>query len=110
MYPERELTRLAIRKAALQRTIALHRAQCVAAASRAAQPLAWIDRIVAFWRRLPPLASFAAAPLGWFITRTVFPRLKILGPLVRWGPLVLAAVRSLSAAAKARGSPSPLRH
>ena len=110
MYPERELTRLALRKAALQRTIALHRAQCAGAAARAARPLAWVDRMLAWWRRLPPLATIAAAPLGWLITRSLFPRLKTLGPLLRWGPLVLGAGRSLSAAAKTRGRPSPLRH
>jgi hypothetical protein len=109
MYPARELTRLAARKAALQRTIALHRAQCIGAAARAARPLAWIDRMLAWWRRLPPLATFAAAPLGWLLTRAVFPRLKIIGPLLRWGPLVLGALRGLGTAAKARLHPAPHR-
>jgi len=107
MYPERELTRLALRKAALQRTIALHRAQCAGAAARAARPLDWIDRMLAWWRRLPPLATFAAAPLGWLITRSLFPRLKILGPLLRWGPVVLGAVRTFRGTAKTRFRPAP---
>jgi hypothetical protein len=41
-------------------------------------------------------------PLGVLVTRTVFPRLKILGSLVRWGPLVFGAVRGLSAAVETR--------
>ncbi len=102
MYPDRELTRLAVHKAALRRDIALRRAQCAEAAARVAQPLAWLDRMLAFWRRLPPLAQFAAVPLGFLVTRTVFPRLKILGSLVRWSPLVFGAVRGISSAVKTR--------
>jgi hypothetical protein len=102
MYPQQELTRLAAYKAALRRDVALHRAQCAAAAARVAQPLAWLDRMLAFWRRLSPLVWFAAVPLGVLVTRTVFPRLKILGSLVRWGPLVFGAVRGLSAAVETR--------
>jgi hypothetical protein len=106
MYPDRELTRLAAHKAALQRNIALRRAQCVEAAARVAQPLEWLDRMLLFWRRLSPLAQFAAVPLGILVQRTVFPRVKILRSLVRWGPLVFGAVRGISSAIKTRFGPS----
>jgi hypothetical protein len=102
MYPQRELTRLAAHKAALRWDIALHRAQCAAAAARVAQPLAWLDRMLAFWRRLSPFALFAAVPLGFLVQRTVFPRSKILGSLMRWGPLLFGAVRGIGAAVKSR--------
>ena len=98
MYPDRELTRLAAYKAALRRDIALRRAQCAKAAAQVAQPLEWLDRMLAFWRRLSPLVKFAALPLGLLLKRSLAPRLRVLGALLRWGPPVLGAVRSLTGA------------
>jgi hypothetical protein len=95
MYPDRELTRLAACKATLQRDIALRRAQCAVAAVRVAQPLEWLDRMLAFWRRLSPLAPFAVLPLGFLLKRSPAPRTRVLGTLLRWGPPVLGVVRSL---------------
>jgi hypothetical protein len=105
MYPDRELTQLAAAKAALQREIAVHRAQCAKAAAKAVQPLEWVDRMMAFWRRLPPLARFAAMPLGLLVRHTVLPRLKILRALVRWSPLVFGAVRVISRAVRIPAEP-----
>ena len=102
MYPDREMTRLAARKVALRRDIALRRAQCAAAAARVVQPLEWLDRALAFWRRLSPLAQVAALPLGLLVQRIVFPRRKILRSLVRWGPLVFSAVRGINHAVRTR--------
>ncbi len=96
MYPQRELNRLAAYKTALQRDIAIHRYQCTKAASCMARPFALLDRFVAIWRRLSPLALFATVPLGFLVQRAVFPRLKVLRPLVRWGPLIFNAVRGIS--------------
>ena len=102
MYPQNELARLAAHKAALRRNIARRRVQCVEAAACVAQPLEWLDRVLVFWRQISPLALLAAIPLGWVVKRTVSPRLKILGALVRWGPLIAGAVRGISAAVKTR--------
>ena len=55
MYPDRELSRLAARKAALRHDIAGHRARWAEAAARVTRPLAWLDRMTAFCRRLAPL-------------------------------------------------------
>lgn len=93
MYPERALTRLAGRKAALRRNITRRRAKCVEAAVRASQPLVWLDRMLAYWRRLSPLAKLAVVPLGLVVRRTLLSRRKILGSLVRWAPLAFAAIR-----------------
>ena len=95
MYPQRELIRLEAYKAALLRDIAINRAQCVNAAIRVTQPLVWLDRILAFWRQLSPLTLFAAVPLSFILKRTAFPHLKILGSLVRWGPVVIATIKSI---------------
>jgi hypothetical protein len=97
MYPHGELIRLAAHKATLRRRIALSRAQCGEAAGRAIQPLAWLDRVVAFFRQLSPLAILAAVPAGLVVQRAVFPHFKLLGTLVRWGPPVFALVRGLRA-------------
>jgi hypothetical protein len=97
MYPHNELSRLAAHKAGLRDKIALVRADCAEAASWATQPLAWLDRIMAFSRRLSPLAVLATVPLGVIAQRLVFSRIKIIGPLLRWAPVVFATVRSLRA-------------
>ena len=106
MFPDRELIRLAAAKAALQRDIALRRAQCAEAAAQVSRPLEWLDRMLALWRRLPPLARFAAIPLGLLVQRTVFPRMKSLRWFVRWSPLVFGALRAAGRAVKTRVVPS----
>jgi hypothetical protein len=100
MYPQPQLNRLATHKVALRRGIARRRAQCAEAAARIAQPVEWLDRMLALVRRISPLIKFASVPLGFFAARTVFSRRKILGSLVRWSPLVLGAVRGLRSAVK----------
>jgi hypothetical protein len=107
MYPQRELTRLAAYKTALQWDIALRRTQCATAAARVVQPLAWLDRMLACWRRLSTFGPLAVVLLGWTVTRTVFPRRKILRSLLRWAPLVLGLVHSIGSAVKIRGGPAP---
>ncbi len=108
MYPTEDLKRLAVHKAALRRGIALHRAQSEASLARVVQPLEWLDRMLASWRRLAPLAQFAAVPLAFLATRTVFPRAKFLRPLVRWAPIVFSAVRGLGSVFKARHRAGPI--
>jgi hypothetical protein len=95
MYPQRELNQLAVHKAALRRDLARHRAQCVEAMGEAARPLEWLDRAVAFWRRLSPFAKLAAVPLGFLAKRTLFPKGKILGSLFRWAPMILGVARTV---------------
>jgi hypothetical protein len=101
MYPQRELTRLAAHKAALQWNIARRRAQCTEAATRMARPFEWLDRMLALVRRISPLVKFAAVPLGVLAVRTVLPRRKILGSLARWSPFVFGAVRGIRSVFKA---------
>ena len=96
MYPQRELIRLSVYKAALQQDIAVHREQYTRAAAHVARPVELFDRILALWRKVSPLALFAAVPLGLIVQRSVFPRLTLLRSIVRWGPLVFSAVRGIS--------------
>jgi hypothetical protein len=102
MYPQPELNRLAARKTTLRQRIALRRVQCAEVAARVTQPLEWLDRMLAFCRRLSPLVQFAAMPLGFTFMRAVFPRRKFLGSLARWSPLVFGAARAISSAVKSR--------
>jgi hypothetical protein len=93
MYPARELRLLAAHKAALQLDIALGRERCAEEAARLVKPLEWLDRAAAFWKKLSPFAQIAAIPLGILIKRAAFPRLRKLGALMRWGPVVFNVVR-----------------
>jgi hypothetical protein len=98
MYPVEELKLLAAEKAALRQRILVRRMQCAGAAARVARPLEWLDRALAQWRSLSPLATFAAVPLGLLLRRRPGRRIRMLGAMLRWGPIVLGAVRSLTAA------------
>lgn len=96
MYSHDELIRLDRHKAALRRRIAGRRVQCAEAFAGAVRPLQWLDRVQALWRRISPLAKLAALPLALVTKRLLFPRAKLLGTLLRWGPVVLGAARTFS--------------
>ena len=96
-----ESGRLAVRKLVLRRHIVLRRVDCIKAAAHVVQPLEWLDRILAFWRGLSPLAKAAVVPPALVAQRVAAPRLNLLGSLVRWGPLAFAAIQGLRATKKA---------
>jgi hypothetical protein len=95
MYPRAELTSLASSKSELRQRIFIRRSDCAAAAARLAQPIVWIDRAYAAWRRISPMVKLAAVPIGLLIARLNIRHLQRAGAVLRWGPLVLGAVRSL---------------
>lgn len=94
MYPQSELIRLAVHKAALRRTISLHRAECVSAATEIARPFEWLDRAIAVWRKISPMTQLIAIPLGIIAGWTGRPRTSILRALLRWAPAIIGAVRN----------------
>jgi len=96
MYPRRELTVLAGSKAVLLDRIHLRRERCAEAASRAARPLEILDLGIARWRQLSPFVRIAAVPLGLLLRRRPSRRARVMGALLRWGPLVLGAVRGMA--------------
>lgn len=104
MYPQQELTRLAAYKAALQRDIALRRAETAEAAERVTHPLQWADRAVALWKKFTPL--LAAVPIGAILSPLLFRRQKTLGLVARWGPLLFSTARGLFSAAAKKRPPS----
>jgi len=105
MYPARQLTHLAARKAALQEQIALRRFLCEVDAERVARPLVWVEHVVAFCRKLSLPALVSAASAAFFARRKAAGGSKILGALFRWGPLVMAATRTARAAANPQPEP-----
>lgn len=96
MYPQRELIRLATYKVWLRRGIALRRTECGLAVAQIARPFSWLDQLLAIWRKIPPFAKIASVPFVALVTRTIFPKAKILGSLLRWGPLVYGVVRQFA--------------
>lgn len=98
MYPDLELIRLAALKAQLQGRIGVQRAECARAAIQVLRPLAWLDRALLLWDRVSPLAKFAAVPLGFLLKGSTTAPPRLLGKLLRWGPVVLGAMRGLAAA------------
>jgi len=96
MYPRRELTALAGSKAVLLERIYQRRERCAAAAARAARPLEILDLGIARWRQLSPFVRIAAVPLGLLLRRRPSRRARVMGALLRWGPLVLGAVRGMA--------------
>jgi hypothetical protein len=93
MYPQSELNQLAAHKHALRLRIAEQRLTFAAKVASATQPLAWLDRVRAFFARCAPLAPFVAVPLSLAVQRTFFPRLKLLGLALHWAPTAYAALR-----------------
>ena len=98
MYPTHELKQLARHKAALQRKITWHRAQCVRASTRLARPLDWLDRMLAHWHRISPLARLAVIPLGLLLKKSSSPQPRLLGALLRWGPTAWNVLRGFTGA------------
>lgn len=94
MYPNGELSELDAQKNALRRRIQLRRAECALAAQGAVRPLEWIDRAIAMWQKISPMAKLASVPLALLLKRTLFRRAKIFGSLLRWGPLAFRMFRA----------------
>ena len=91
MYPQGELSRLALRKARLRKSISRHRAECIEAVATVSRPLAWVDIAYNLWRTLAPLVKLGAWPLGGAAVRGLFPGQKILRFLIRWAPAAFSA-------------------
>ena len=100
MYPTEELIFLSAKKEALRVRIFMRREECVAAAERAAKPLEIVDRGIAWWHRLNPMVKLAAVPAGLLLKKVLFRRTRIIGTVLRWGPIAFGAIRGFIAARK----------
>ncbi|MEO6874488.1 MAG: hypothetical protein ABI222_06660 [Opitutaceae bacterium] len=91
MYPDAELARLELHKSTLRLRIAIRRLEISIAAKEVERPIAWLDRVLAFWRKISPLAKFAAVPAVLLARRVLLKRTGIFGTLLRWGPAIFSA-------------------
>ncbi len=96
MYPRKELIVLARRKAVLLDRICVDRDEVAAAAARLAEPIEMIDGGVERWRRISPMVKLAAIPLGLVLRGVLVRRARKLSAVLRWGPIVFAAVRGFA--------------
>jgi hypothetical protein len=90
MYPERELRRLAARKAVLTARIALRRLECIDAASRALRPIRWLDLARETLARFRPIAVLASVPMAILAAHSKSRIFKLLGPVIRLAPLLFS--------------------
>ena len=90
MYPSTELNRSAALKTALHQRIAAQRRHCVAAAAVVAEPVAWLDRVIAIGRQFAPLAHAALAVL-WSTRARIHSRSATSSARDRWLRLLVAA-------------------
>jgi hypothetical protein len=88
MYPERELNRLAARKAVLTARIALRRIECAEAASLALRPIGWLDIAREILIKFRPIALLAAAPMAFLAEHSKSRVFRFLGPVIRFAPLI----------------------
>ena len=93
MYPSGELSSLAARKALLRVRIAERRWQCIEHGARLARPLAFVDRGLAAWRNVPPVAKAVGIPLIAYLGRRQLAKAGRLAALVKLAPLALRAAR-----------------
>ena len=99
MYPTGELNSLLRRKALLRAKISIGRLECAALATEAVRPIDWIDRFLVQWKKIAPIAKFAAVPLGLLLQRRLLSgkKLKILSRVARVLPWLLGAAKILRA-------------
>jgi hypothetical protein len=96
MYPAGELKLLEARKTLLQLRIAQRRLQCLQAATEIGQPLQLVDRGIALWRSVPPVAKVIAVPALLMLARKLSQRKGLIGSVARMAPIVLGAARTVS--------------
>lgn len=99
MFPARQLSALADRKAFLRQRIALRRARAVIEARRVARPLHAADAVLARWRQLSPLVKTLGGALALWGGRKIVQRRRAGGPrgwlgtALRLAPLAFALLR-----------------
>lgn len=97
MFPARQLSALADRKAFLRERIALRRARAVIEARRVARPLHVADALLARWRELSPLVKTLGGTLALWSGRRLLARRRAgrgwLGTALKIAPLAFALLR-----------------
>jgi hypothetical protein len=115
MYPQRELTRLAARKALVQARIELRRWECAQAAAQLSRPIALIDRGIALWRRISPFVKLMGLPAALLGARKIlrhtrggkWTKLAAMLPAILRGAKVVMQMRAAHNGTRARSGAMP---
>jgi len=94
MYPENELTRLAVRKTATRLRIRSRRAEIALLAAQVTKPIGLMEAASIKIRMALPLAGLAAIPFGILVRRLVMARMRGVSTVLRWTSNTLLAVRA----------------
>lgn len=97
MYPRRELSQLAERKAILLARIEVRRWETALAVSELARPIAMVDRGIEMWRKISPFVKLIGLPVGLLGMRKIFQK---VGPgkwakLLTFAPAIFRAARTV---------------
>jgi hypothetical protein len=92
MYPQPDLTLLALRKRALMGRIRVRREERAEYFAGVLKPVVWMDGVREKWRAVPPMARLAAVPAGLFLARKILPK---FGGLLGWAPVMVNLFRSM---------------
>lgn len=91
MYPQTDLSLLAMRKRALMHRIRVRREECAGHAHEVLKPAVWAEGLYAKWCALSPFVKLAGIPLGMMVTRKFMPK---VGGLLRWASMAVNIFRA----------------
>jgi hypothetical protein len=96
MYPQTELTLLALEKRALLDRIRARREDFSGQVAEALRPIMWVDWLYAKWREFSPAIKSMAAPLGDVVKQKLSLKTSPgVGRVFRWMPLAFTFFRSI---------------
>ncbi len=98
MYPSGQLKALARHKAHVIQRSAFLRQEAVTAARGIEQSLSWVERAMDIWKRVGPLVKYGSVPLAFLARKFLFRKVRFLGPLIKWGPILLGLFRGFRSA------------
>jgi hypothetical protein len=99
MHPQRELDRLAARKAVLLRELDRQRDACSAAAARLVRPWGWAELVLDTWRHAAPVRPTPVVPRSG--------ETRPAGSWLRWASLAIGATRLVLRAIERRPAERP---
>lgn len=96
MYPQTELTLLALKKRVLMDRIRARREDVSVQVEEALRPFLWVDWLYAKWREFSPVIKSMAAPFGDVVKQKLSSKTGgRAGGLFRWAPLAFTFFRSM---------------
>jgi len=95
MYPQTQLTLLALKKRVLLDQIRARREDISVQVEESLRPIMWVDWLYAKWREFSPAIKSMAAPFGDVVKQKLSSKTgSSAGGLFRWMPLAFTFFRS----------------